>query len=195
MALTNVENAILQLICGEGSASGYEINRLIAERGYRHWAGIGRTSIYNSLKKLMRKGLIKERAFRKNRGKGPVPVKFSATNQGKHVLKTETLSYLSGSTGGGNAFELALASIPAAGFMESAEALKKRVRALETSLAGLKAVFREKGGRNLPVFVAALFERPMKMIEADIEYTKYLAGRLYEGKGRVQTAGYVKKEK
>jgi DNA-binding PadR family transcriptional regulator len=57
MQLTNVEIALLQLIREKKLVSGYEIDALIEERGYRNWAGIGKTSIYNTLKKLKKKSL------------------------------------------------------------------------------------------------------------------------------------------
>jgi DNA-binding PadR family transcriptional regulator len=178
MALTNVETALLQLICEKKTASGYELNVLIERRGYREWAGIGKTSIYNTLKKLSKKGFIKKQEFSKKAGKGPMPAKYSVTKNGFKILKAETLLYLSGSARGGNAFELALASIPIAGFTKAAEALGRRAKALEGSFKALKAIYAEKGGTNLPPFVAALFERPLKLIEADMEYTKYLAEKL-----------------
>ncbi len=183
MALTNVETALLQLIGEKKMASGYELDNLIEERGYRNWAGIGKTSIYNTLQKLRKKGFIKSGDFAKKSGKGPAPRKFSLTLEGFNILKAETLSALSGSTRGGNAFELALASIPAAGFKKSAEALMLRVKVLKGNLAGLKKVFEEKGGRQLPSFVRALFERPMRIIEADLKYTEELAEELKTERG------------
>jgi DNA-binding PadR family transcriptional regulator len=178
MDLTNVEIALLQLIGEKKLASGYELNRLIEERGYRNWAGIGKTSIYNTLQKLLEKKFIRSKGFAKKSGKGPAPKKYSMTPEGFKTLKNETLSALSGSARGGNAFELAIASIPAAGFKKSAEALRQRVKALESSLAGLKKVFKDQGGDELPVFVRALFERPIRMIIADMEYTEKLSEEL-----------------
>jgi DNA-binding PadR family transcriptional regulator len=178
MALTNVETALLQLIGEKKAASGYELDDLIEKRGYRNWAGIGKTSIYNTLHKLLKKGFIKISDFRKTSGKGPAPKKYSMTMEGFKTLKKETLTALSGSARGGNSFELAIASIPAAGFKKSSEALKQRVKVLERSLKGLESVFKKQGGDRMPVFVKALFERPMKMIEADREYTQELAEEL-----------------
>jgi DNA-binding PadR family transcriptional regulator len=178
MALTNAETALLQLIGEKKIASGYELDDLIEKRGYRNWAGIGKTSIYNTLHKLFKKGFIKISDFRKKSGKGPTPKKYSMTLEGFKILKKETLTALSGSARGGNAFELAIASIPAAGFKRSSEALKQRVKVLDESLKGLATVFEKQGGDKMPVFVKSLFERPMRMIEADKKYTQELAEEL-----------------
>lgn len=181
MAMTNVEIALLQLIGEKKKASGYELNTLIEERGYRNWAGIGKTAIYNTLLKLGKKGFISESVFLKKNGKGPAPKKYSLTLKGFGSLKQETLAALSGSTRGGNAFELAIASIPAAGFKKSSAALMTRVKVMKGSLNGLKNTYVKQGGEKLPVFVRALFERPMAMIEADIKYTEFLAKELEGG--------------
>ena len=125
MALTNVEMALLQLIGEKGIVSGYELNKLIKERGYRNWAGIGKTSIYNTLRRLEKKQFIKTAVYPKKAGKGPVPKKHSMTRTGFRALRKETLTALSGGSRGGNAFELALASIPAAGFKASSAALNQ----------------------------------------------------------------------
>lgn len=50
MDITNVEFMLLQIICERKEASGYEINQLIKERGYREWVDMGTTSIYVGLK-------------------------------------------------------------------------------------------------------------------------------------------------
>jgi DNA-binding PadR family transcriptional regulator len=181
MALTNVETALLQLIGEKKLVSGYELNILIEERGYRNWAGIGKTSIYNTLIKLEKKRFIREKFFSKKSGKGPAPKKHSLTLDGFRALKAETLEALQGSARGGNAFELAIASIPAAGFKKCAAALRVRAGKLESSLAELKNTFEKQGGKKLPVFVRALFERPMAMIQADLKYTRFLSEELEKG--------------
>ena len=65
MVLTNVETALLQLIGEKKLVSGYELNALIEERGYRNWVGIGKTSIYNTLLKLKKKNSFEKKNFPK----------------------------------------------------------------------------------------------------------------------------------
>ncbi|MDZ4159188.1 MAG: helix-turn-helix transcriptional regulator, partial [Anaerolineaceae bacterium] len=55
--MTNAELAILSLLV-ERALHGYEIERIIQERGIRDWTEIGFSSIYYLLKKLKNKGLI-----------------------------------------------------------------------------------------------------------------------------------------
>ena len=54
---TSAEFAILTLL-GEGPRHGYEIEKLIEQRGLREWTEIGFSSIYFLLDKLRRSGLV-----------------------------------------------------------------------------------------------------------------------------------------
>ena len=51
MAMTNAELAILSLVV-EQPRHGYEIERVIGERGMREWTEVGFSTIYSLLKKL-----------------------------------------------------------------------------------------------------------------------------------------------
>ena len=74
--LTNVEMVLLQIIAEKEGISGYGINQIVKERGYREWADIGMTSIYVGLKKLEDKKLVKFKIHTGKIGKGPVPKIF-----------------------------------------------------------------------------------------------------------------------
>jgi DNA-binding PadR family transcriptional regulator len=178
MALTNVEIALLGLNGEKQQASGYELAGLIEIRGYRNWAGIGRTSIYNTLLKLLRKGFISVSRYEKSSGRGPAPKKCSLTMEGFGSLKKEVLAALASGSRGNNAFELAIATIPMAGFKASAEALIKRTVLLKKEIEELKGVYMKQGGEKLPVFVRALFERPLKLIDTELKYTEQMAKEL-----------------
>lgn len=66
MNLSNVEFMLLQMIAELDQASGYDINKLIDQRGYRQWANIGTTSVYAGLKKLNEKELVESEPTGKN---------------------------------------------------------------------------------------------------------------------------------
>lgn len=57
-AISNADLAILLLIAEQPDVNGYGLRRLVEERGYSAWAGVGSTSIYNRLKKLEERALI-----------------------------------------------------------------------------------------------------------------------------------------
>ena len=84
--ITNVEMALLEIVKEKNGVSGYEIRKIIEERGYREWANIGKTSIYIGIKKLKKKGLITIKTMNKKEGKGPPPNKIKLTKLGEKVL-------------------------------------------------------------------------------------------------------------
>ena len=65
--MTNAELAILSLVAEE-PRHGYEIERVIEERGMREWTEVGFSSIYYLLKKLEQKGLVEGRLAEAARG-------------------------------------------------------------------------------------------------------------------------------
>ena len=80
-ALAGAEFALLQIIEEKQPVSGYEINKLIEDRGYRQWTDIGTTSIYVGLEKLSRKGLTSVYLDTGKKGKGPAPKKYRLTEK------------------------------------------------------------------------------------------------------------------
>ena len=55
--LSGGELAVFTLL-GEASRHGYEIERLIEERGFREWTAIAFSSIYFLLGRLEKRGLV-----------------------------------------------------------------------------------------------------------------------------------------
>jgi DNA-binding PadR family transcriptional regulator len=110
--VTNVEMVLLQIIAEKEGISGYGINQIVKERGYREWADIGMTSIYVGLKKLEDKKLVKSKINTSKTGKGPMPKIFYLTEKGKEVLSAEVLLILSGSRERERIFDLGVAGIP-----------------------------------------------------------------------------------
>ncbi len=90
--ITNRETAILGLLA-EKSRHGYEIEKVIKERGYRAWTDIGFSSIYYILNRLEDKGLIESKMI-DIEGK-PSRRVYSITEDGISVLQEKVKALLS----------------------------------------------------------------------------------------------------
>lgn len=168
--LSSVEFALLQLISEKGEVSGYTINRLIEERGYREWADIGETSIYNGLEKLYKKKFVRFYVDTGKQGKGPLPKKFNLTDKGKATLKGEVMDALSTTRERDRRFDIALAAIPFIDREDSLQALKQRKSFLLAERQRINDKFLQQEGLALPRHVQILFRHPLILIDAELEY-------------------------
>lgn len=182
-SISNVEFMLLQMIAECRQASGYDIKKLVDQRGYLEWANIGTTSIYAGLKKLSEKGwIISEEAGMKF-GKGPVPVRFALTEAGMARLKYEILGSLSSSRERDHRFDLGLAALPLIGKEEAAAALRKRLDFLQEASATIRQKYEAQGGVRLPLNVRALFLHPLSLIESERAFVSGLMNELLEETG------------
>ncbi|MEK4064669.1 MULTISPECIES: PadR family transcriptional regulator [Paenibacillus] len=177
-SLSNVEFILLQIIAESKQASGYQINKLIEQRGYREWANIGTTSIYNGLQKLKDKGLIRSEQSGHKSGKGPLPSTFVMLEDGMHTLRKEVIISLTTSRERDNRFDLGLAALPFIGINEAVEALQTRQNFLEESLRNIAQKYESQGGCRLPLHVRALFLHPMSLIENEKIFVANLINEL-----------------
>ena len=180
MELTNAEFVLLQIVCERSMVSGYEINQLIRDWGYKEWAEIGTTSIYVGLNKLSKKKLVYSYIDTEKQGRGPVPRKFEVTAAGRAVLQEETIAALSSSRERDFRFDLALAAIP---FVDK-EAVVAALRQRETLLAEVAEDYRQKvealKKRRVPVNLQALYQHPLVLIKNEIEFMDNLIQNLLE---------------
>jgi len=89
--ISNIEAAILGLLY-ENSHHGYELEKIIEERGMRNWTDIGFSSIYYVLKKLEDKKLVVSE-LEKVEGK-PSRKVFTITYDGKLVMQEKSRELL-----------------------------------------------------------------------------------------------------
>lgn len=176
--LANVEFMLLQIIYEEKEVSGYEINQLVKERGYREWADIGTTSIYVGLNKLSKKCLVDSHIDTTKQGKGPIPKRFKINDEGKKILKQEIIQALSSSRERDFRFDLALAATQFLAQKEVITALQKRKNFLSQVAKNLENKFAAQGGKNLPFHVKALFEHPLFLIKHEITFIDNLRADL-----------------
>ena len=172
--ISNAEYMLLQIIAEKGELSGYEINRLVEERGYREWADIGTTSIYTGLARLQDKELVDSYVDSAKQGKGPLPRKFVLNEAGIEILKQEIFNALASSREMKHRFDLGLAAMPFLQPQEVIKALRQR-RGLLMRIAGeVEKKFQDQGGEKLPLNVRVVFEHPLFLIKQETEYTDAL---------------------
>jgi DNA-binding PadR family transcriptional regulator len=172
--VSNAEFMLLQIICQAGEISGYKINKLVEERQYRIWAGIGTTSIYTGLEKLRKKGLVASRLDVAKRGKGPVPKKFRLTQRGQAALKKDIERALSSTRERDLRFDLAVAALPLLTLPTATSALRKRKKFLREVARQVNARFQALGGEGLPLNIKSLFKHSLHLIEHELEFVDVL---------------------
>jgi len=91
MILSNAELMLMQLIFESPNKTGYEINNWVKKLGYNKWAGVGKTSVYNGLNKLISKEYLSSHINANKTGKGPLPTCYNITERGNEVLKQDML--------------------------------------------------------------------------------------------------------
>ena len=92
-SLTNTELALLSLVM-EREMHGYEMERLIVERGMRNWTQVGFSSIYFVLRRLERAGLVASR-LETAPGRGPARRVYAPTDRGRDAYAADLIARLS----------------------------------------------------------------------------------------------------
>lgn len=139
--ISNVEFILLSLIHKQQKVTGYHLNTLIDERGYREWTDIGTTSIYTGLKKLKEKGYVTSAIDRYKTGRGPKGVKYALTETGRALLKSETEQGLANTRERGGRFMLALSALPVLEIEVAHTALEQRIAYLQKESARIQAIY------------------------------------------------------
>jgi PadR family transcriptional regulator, regulatory protein PadR len=165
--LSQIDIILLALLY-EKDYYGYEIETIIEERNMREWTEIGFSSIYNSLNKLEKKGLIESR-IEKEHG-SPNRKVYSVIEKSREFILEEIKRMLQTPKRVYSEFDIGLAfshllpqnEIHKAliGYEENLEKRKQNILSRCTDQPAIK------NSRQLN----ALFTRPLKLIEAEIEW-------------------------
>jgi len=175
--MTNAELAILSLIA-EQPRHGYEIERVIEERGMREWTEVGFSSIYYLLKKLEREGLVKGQLEEAERG--PARKVYHLTPAGREALRAGVLDALSVPRRCYQPLQLGLANLPGITSAEALAALSQYRDGLAARLEHVRA--RRESQRPLPYFVDAMFDYSVTMVEAELEWIMQFISQLEDQK-------------
>jgi len=165
--MTNSELVLLSLIA-EQPRHGYELERVIEERGMRNWTDIAFSSIYFLLNKLVRDGLATS-ITRPAQGRGPARRVFAATPVGIAALRQGVRDGLANPQPGSRDFLLGLSCLPllspaevTAALQERRAALLARLRELEQHPALTQAGF--------PAHVTAMFTYSLDLLRAELAW-------------------------
>lgn len=175
---SNTELVLLQILNQEGEVSGYKINKLVVAKGYRDWANVGTTSIYNGLNKLEEKGLVQFRINMEKQGKGAVPRLFRITAKGLKVLIESVVEVLSDPKSDFVGFSIALGGLPVISNEVAIGCLEKRKKGLLEGLNKVKEKFILQGGEELPFHTKKLFEYSFSMMDAEVKHVRNLISEL-----------------
>ncbi|MCC3761620.1 GyrI-like domain-containing protein [Glycomyces sp. TRM65418] len=165
-ALTEGELTVLGLLV-ERPRHGYELERVVEERGMRAWTALGFSSIYYVLDKLAGRGLIEPTgapASKKAR------VVFRPTAEGVDACAAATRDALAAPTPLRGRVLIAMANSPGLPDAEVAAGLAQRLEALRERLAEVRAA--RAAQEPLPAAAAAIFDYSEAMLTTDLSWTE-----------------------
>lgn len=166
--MTNAELAILSLVV-ETPRHGYEIERVIEDRGMRDWTEIGFSSIYYVLKKLERNGWVESR-IEQDQARGPARKVYHVTQDGLDAWHDATLEALSQPMQRYSSFLLGLSNLPGLAHEEAITALRHYAEHLAKQLERVRARSQELA--PMPYFLAAMFDHSVAVIEAELAWAR-----------------------
>ncbi|WP_338033821.1 GyrI-like domain-containing protein [Kutzneria albida] len=152
---------------------GYELERVIEERGVRAWTALGFSSIYYVLDKLAKRGLI-EATNAPSSGKSRAT--FHATASGRELCAAASREALTTLTPMRARVLIAMANSPGLPDAEVVAGLTRRLDALRTQLADVRAARSRQA--PLPAAASAIFDYSEVMLAADIGWTETTLGTL-----------------
>jgi len=163
--LTDSELTILGLIA-ELPRHGYELERVIDERGIRNWTSLGFSSIYYILDKLEARGLIMPVEPRRS---GRSRATFRVTPRGLDDLRTGSLEAIADLTPVHARVLIGMANTPGLPGEEIRKMLTKRTEDLRARLGSLRAA--RSAQEPLPAAALAIFDYSEAVLLADAEWT------------------------
>ena len=167
--LTDAEHLVLGLVA-EMPRHGYELERVIEQRGMREWTQIGFSSIYFVLGKLEEAGLVASEA-----PSGPKAKKvFRVTDAGHATLAAQSLAALRTVRPSYGSVLLGMAHWPVLERGAALAALEQRGAAVEAELDRLAGI--QVARQPLPDYVEALFDYALGQLRAEAAWVGQTLG-------------------
>jgi len=166
MPLTDAELTVLGLLA-EQPRHGYELERVIEERGIRSWTALGFSSIYYLLDKLAKRGLIEAIAAPRS---AKSRATFQVTEDGRAQCADATREALAELTPVHARVLIAMANSPGLPDADVTAGLTERLTALRGQLAEVQAT--RAAQEPLPSAAAAIFDYSEAMLAADLAWTE-----------------------
>lgn len=162
--ISNKEAAILGLLC-ENSRYGYDIEKIIEERGMRNWTEIGFSSIYYVLNKLEENKLVRSK-IEDTEGK-PSRRVYTVTEKGKKIMEQKVKELLSESVKAITPFDLGISNILHVNKKDAIECLDLYIKTINSRINFLSNSLDHLNLSKAPLHVIALFERPLQNLLAE----------------------------
>ena len=174
--LSNAELAILGLV-SEAPRHGYEIEKLIKERGMREWTDIAFSSIYYLLKRLEKAGLITPIILDLETENGKERKAYYVTSEGGKLLFDGVLNSLATLAPQTNPLMLGLANWAMFENGEGLAALTKRSEAVKAEIARLTEKSKQP---EAPDFVHSMFEYAIMQMKSERKWISKTIKKLGE---------------
>ncbi|MFC7245087.1 GyrI-like domain-containing protein [Catellatospora aurea] len=165
--LTDAELTVLGLLL-EQPRHGYELERVIEERGVRTWTALGFSSIYYLLDKLAGRGLIEAAATERRAAKSRATYRVTAA--GRDLCAAATRDALAALTPVRSRVLIGMANSPGLPEADVAEGLTRRLTALRDQLAEVRATRAHQ--EPLPTAASAIFDYCEAMLRADVGWAE-----------------------
>ncbi|MGE0527754.1 MAG: PadR family transcriptional regulator [Bdellovibrionales bacterium] len=161
---------VLALIA-EGETHGYNIQKMVHDRGFQFWTNLKRSSTYNALSLLEKEGLISSETAA---GEGPDRKVYSITAVGKRRLAEEGATHLATPAPPKSEIDLGLYVLPFLPASATPEVMAQCLSHLEQRRDFLRE--RLNWCQSHDLYVPALaFERPLLLLETEIRWLKKVA--------------------
>ncbi|MCX6688685.1 MAG: PadR family transcriptional regulator [Methanoregula sp.] len=161
------ESAVLGLL-SERPLYGYTIEKIIEERGMRHWTEIGFSSIYYVLKRLEQQHLITSTSEQPDTR--PSRNVYTITDAGRTALTEAVRSFLSQFTPMRSPFSLGIANGTLLSCDEIHTCLAERLRVIDEVILHMQSMRVTKTKERKPFYVIALFDRSLAHLQTEREW-------------------------
>ncbi|HEY1085711.1 MAG TPA: PadR family transcriptional regulator [Candidatus Saccharimonadales bacterium] len=162
MKITLSEHLILGILA-EQIRHGYDIEKIISERGMRKWTDIGFSSIYYLLAKLETKGLVSS-----TYSHGKEKKQFSITDKGISILKDKTKELITERKPANTHLMTGLATSDFIEAKNLKKTLQQRKLRLVSDLEELQNT--QLVAQNLPQPARRLFSLSEVLIQAELDW-------------------------
>lgn len=161
-------------LLAEGDAHGYELQRLVHERGLRFWTDIQRSSVYAALKRLEGQGHVRGDL---SQGAGPPRKVFAITETGRGAMRDAARVFLAAPRHPRNEVDLGILALPFLDLDEARALVRDGIELLAQREAFVTHQLKwcEERGLELP---SMNFDRPMRSIATDRAWLQELQERL-----------------
>lgn len=163
MDLTPAELTVLGLLI-ERPSHGYDIERVVEERGIRQWADLGFSSIYYLLNKLQAKGCVESEPGPSSRSRRV----YSATERGRRAAVEAAVAAIGDPAPLHPPLLVGLANLPLLTGEQVAAAFDERRRRLDERIRSVEAARRAQG--PLPPFVDSIFTYSLSLLKAERQW-------------------------